>query len=312
MRAGDRADAVERVGDVRDPVAQGLVHRVLEGLGAGLDRDDLGAEHLHAEDVRLLPLDIDCAHVDDAVEREAGAERRGRDAVLARTGLGDDPPLAHASGDEDLAEHVVHLVGAGVVQLVALEVDLRAAEMLGQALGEVERARSADVMGQVGGHLGLEGRVGLGLAVGLLELEDQRHQRLGDETAAEDAEMPAFVRAGAEGVGLRLSGHATLSLGLSRPAQAARAARTKRSIFSGSFSPGRRSTPEETSSARTQLSAIAAATLSGASPPDNMTASAGSSPATSRQSKATPLPPGSASALFGGFASRSSRSATSA
>ena len=111
---------------------------------------DLGAEHLHAEDVRLLPLDVDGAHVDDAVEAEAGAERRGRDAVLAGAGLGDDALLAHAPGQQDLAEHVVHLVRAGVVQLVALEVDLGAAEMLGQALGEIERARPADIMGQVG------------------------------------------------------------------------------------------------------------------------------------------------------------------
>src|SRR4051794_40561116 len=101
--------------------------------------------------------------------------------------------------------------------------------MLGQALGEIERARAADVMGEIGGHLGLEGRIVLRLAVGLLELENERHQRLGDEAAAENAEMAALVRAGAEGVGLGLGGHATLSF-LPRSAQAARAARTKASI----------------------------------------------------------------------------------
>ena len=35
------------------------------------------------------------------------------------------------------------LCAAGVVELVALEVDLGAAEMLRQALGEIERARAA-------------------------------------------------------------------------------------------------------------------------------------------------------------------------
>jgi hypothetical protein len=54
-------------------------------------------------------------------------------------GLGDDAGLAHAAGQQDLAQHVVDLVRAGVVQLVALEVDLRPAKMLGQALGEIER-----------------------------------------------------------------------------------------------------------------------------------------------------------------------------
>ena len=120
----------------------------LRVLRARLHRHDLGAEHLHAEDVRLLPLDVDGAHVDDAFEAEAGAQRRRGDAVLAGAGLGDDALLAHAPGEQDLAEHVVHLVGAGVVQLLALEVDLGAAEMLGQALGEIERARPADIVGR--------------------------------------------------------------------------------------------------------------------------------------------------------------------
>jgi hypothetical protein len=48
--------------------------------------------------------------------------------VLARAGFGDDPRLAHALREQDLADAVVDLVRAGVVQLVALEVDLRAAK----------------------------------------------------------------------------------------------------------------------------------------------------------------------------------------
>ena len=114
--------------------------------------------------------------------------------------------LAHAAGEEDLAERVVDLVGAGVVELVALEVDLRAAEPLGQALGEVERRGAADVVLPEVVHLGPEGRVGLGLLVLGLEVEDERHQRLGDEAAAEVAETAALVGAGAEGVGLLVHG----------------------------------------------------------------------------------------------------------
>ena len=57
-------------------------------------------------------------------------------------------------------------------------------------------------------HLRLEGRVGLGVGVGLLQFEDERHQRLGDEAAAIDAEMAALVGAGAEGIRLLLDGHA--------------------------------------------------------------------------------------------------------
>src|SRR5690606_28559682 len=121
--------------------------------------------------------------------------------VLAGAGLGDDPGLAHAQGEQDLAEAIVDLVRAGVVELVALEIDLGAAEMLGQALGEIQRARPAGIMGVELAELGMEGRVGLGLAIGLFQIENQRHQRLGDEASAIDAEMTALVGAGAIGIG---------------------------------------------------------------------------------------------------------------
>ena len=146
MRARDRADAIERVGDIGDPVAQRLVHRVLERPRAGLHRAHLGAERLHAQHVRLLAADVDRAHEHHALEAELGAQRRGRDAMHAGAGLGDDARLAHALGQHDLAEHVVHLVRAGVIEVLALEVDLGAAEMRGQPLGEIERRRPADVV----------------------------------------------------------------------------------------------------------------------------------------------------------------------
>src|SRR3974390_381300 len=88
-------------------------------------------------------------------------------------------------------------------------------------------------------HILLESRIGLGRRIGLLQVEDQRHQRLSDEATAIDAKVPALVGSSAERVGLRF-GHAfTVS--------AARTARMKARILSGSFSPSARSTPEETS-----------------------------------------------------------------
>ena len=200
VRPGDRADHVERVVDMGDPVAQRLVHRVLQGRGARMHRHDLGAEQLHAEDVGLLPLDVGRAHIDDAGQVEERAGGRGRDAVLAGAGLGDDAALAHAPRQQDLAQHVVDLVRAGVVELVALQIDLGAAEMPGQPLGEIERARPPDIMFEVIVELGLKGRVGARLAIGRLDREHQRHQGLGDKAPAIDAEMAALVGPAAETV----------------------------------------------------------------------------------------------------------------
>ena len=126
MRAGDRADHVEGVVRVADPVAQRLVQRVLERARARAHRAHLGTQQAHAEHVGLLPLDVALAHVDDAFQAEARGHGGGGDAMLAGAGLGDDPLLAHPARQHHLAEHVVDLVRAGVVELVALEVDLGA------------------------------------------------------------------------------------------------------------------------------------------------------------------------------------------
>ena len=53
---------------------------------------------------------------------------------------------------------VVDLVRAGVVQILALEIDLRAAAMPGQPLGEIERARPADIMLEIAAQLGARRR----------------------------------------------------------------------------------------------------------------------------------------------------------
>ncbi len=126
--------------DAGDPVAQRLVDGVLERGAAGVDRDHLGAEQLHPRDVEGLALDVDRAHVDGAVQPEVRRGGRAGDAVLAGAGLGDHAGLAHPPGEQGLAEHVADLVGAGVVEVLALEQD-PAAGLLGEPRRLVERAR---------------------------------------------------------------------------------------------------------------------------------------------------------------------------
>ncbi len=83
VRPDARADQVVRRLDIRDPVPDRLARRLPERLRAEVDRSHLGAEQVHALDVRRLPLHVLGAHVDHALEAEAGADGRRRDAVLA-------------------------------------------------------------------------------------------------------------------------------------------------------------------------------------------------------------------------------------
>src|SRR5665213_3697312 len=146
VRAGNGADDVERRVDVRDPVAHRLVERVLQRLRAGLDRYDRRAQQLHPEHVLRLPLDVLRAHVDDALHAEARGNGGRGDAVLARTRLRDHALLAKTPGEQRLAHAVVDLVRAGVVQVLALQPDLRAAELRRPALRVVDRRRATDVV----------------------------------------------------------------------------------------------------------------------------------------------------------------------
>ena len=181
--------------DVGDPVAHRLVDGVLQRPAAGVDAHDLGAEQPHAEHVERLALHVLGAHVHVALEAEQRAGRRRRDAVLSGAGLGDDAALAHAHGEQRLAERVVDLVRAGVRQILALEKDPRAAVRLRQAPRLVQRRRTADVvLEQTSRARALNCRIVARLEVRALELLDRLDERLGNVPPAEVAEVAARVR----------------------------------------------------------------------------------------------------------------------
>jgi hypothetical protein len=79
--------------------------------------------------------------------------------VLAGAGLGDDARLAHAPRQQGLADGVVDLVRAGVVEVLALEVDLRAAELAAQCARRGRPGwggrRSAPARAELGQELGV-------------------------------------------------------------------------------------------------------------------------------------------------------------
>ena len=130
----------------------------------------------------MLAAHVLGAHVHDALEPEARAHGRGRDAVLAGARLGDDALLAEARREQDLAERVVDLVRARVVEVLALEDDSTAGRR--EALGLVERRRASDVARSEAVELFAKRRIGSRFDPAMLELVERGDQRLGHIAAA--------------------------------------------------------------------------------------------------------------------------------
>ena len=243
-----------RVGHVGHPVTHRLVDGVLERAAPTVHGLDLGAEQLHAEHVEFLAFDVDGAHVHLALQAHERRCGGAGDPVLAGAGVGDDALLAHPLGEQRLADDVVDLVRAGVVEVLALE-DQADAESGAEVVALGQDRRAARVLRvhprQLGAELGVDPR----LVEGRLEFLARRHQRLGHETSAELTESAG--RVGRSGQGDRGVSSSAVIRSPSRRAccrrrgtastRAARAFSMKRFTAIASLLPGERSTPLETS-----------------------------------------------------------------
>ena len=173
-----RADHVERVVAVGHPVAERLVHGVLQRCAALGDGVYLRAQELHALDVRRLPVDVQCAHVDLARHPEERGDCRRGDAMHPRARLGDQTALAHALCEERLSNRVVDLVCAGVVEVFAFQEDRRPAKMIREPPRAGERTFPAHIVAQEFLELASERRVRLRRLVGGFQFPERGHERL--------------------------------------------------------------------------------------------------------------------------------------
>ena len=184
MRAVGRAEDVVGRTHIGHPVAHRFVDRLLQRGLAGGDRHDFCPEKFHPRDIQGLPLHVHLAHVDHAVHAESRSRRRRGHAVLTGAGLGNDPFLAHAARENDLAHRVVDLVRAGMDQVLALEINFRPSKLRGEALGQIKRGRPPDKFGQQLVQFPAEFRILPRRLVSLGQFLERRHQRLGHEDSA--------------------------------------------------------------------------------------------------------------------------------
>jgi hypothetical protein len=189
VRAGHGADDVEGVVDIGHPVAHAsfmasLSVREPDSTGitsrrAGFMRKTLGFWRSTSSAPMYTPR----------TPAPAGRHGGGGHAVLAGAGLGDDPGLAHALGQQAWPMVLFTLCAPVWLRSSRLSQDPRPAELVRPSLRQVERRRAAHVMGQVVIEFGLEVRVVAKTQIGLLQIVQGEAQGLRDEPAAIGAEV---------------------------------------------------------------------------------------------------------------------------
>ena len=138
VRTHGRTYDVEGILRVAAPVAYGLRAGIAQRHVAGAHRVHLGSQHLHALYVGMLALYIGGTHENLTLHVHQGAYRSGSHTVLSGSGFGNDAGLAHLLGHENLTDGVVDFVCTGMVQVLALQIEL-ASVLLAHALGIIKR-----------------------------------------------------------------------------------------------------------------------------------------------------------------------------
>ena len=120
MRTEGRTDNVVGGANVGDPVTHRLVDRFLQGALPSSDGAYFSTTETHAVNVQRLAAHVLLTHVNYAFKAHLCTHRRSGDTMLTSARLGNDAFLAHAFGEQRLAESVVDLMRSGVEQIFAL------------------------------------------------------------------------------------------------------------------------------------------------------------------------------------------------
>ena len=108
--------------------------------------------------------------------------------MLAGTGLRDHAGLAHISGQQDLAEYIVDLVGTRVVEILPFQINFCPAQILCHMLRIVEHAGPAGIIVVQIRQLFLKAGVLFIFQVSPFQLAYCVHQRFGNILPAVYAE----------------------------------------------------------------------------------------------------------------------------
>ena len=145
MRSHNTAQNVICILYAFSPYTQRLVDSILQRACTARNRHNLRAEQLHTEHVERLTLAVLLAHIYDAFHVHERCCRRRSHTVLTSAGFSDNAFFAHPLCQQNLTEHVIDFMSAGVIQILALQINLAAAKILRHLLCIIEHRRSVGI-----------------------------------------------------------------------------------------------------------------------------------------------------------------------
>ena len=193
MRARHRADDVESIFNIGNPVAHGFIERVLQRPGTRLDWHHRRTQQLHPIDIGSLAFYILGTHVNHAFHPVARGYRGAGNAMLARPGLSNYAWFTHALGQQRLADGVVDFVRTSVIQVFTLQQNLCPPQKCRPSLCMVNGGGAPRVMFQLIGEFRL--KIGITAIVLILAAQflQRRDQRFSYKYPAIRAKMAALV-----------------------------------------------------------------------------------------------------------------------
>ena len=157
--------------DVRRPIAHGFADGILKRATPRIDPCDGRTEQSHPEDVQRLPLHVFGSHIDFTLKPEHRRDSGRRHPMLAGPGFSDDTRLLHSLGEKPLSDRVIDLMGSGMTEIFAFQIDFRSPQPFRESLRKVERRGPSDVVLQVVGELRLEAPVFFYTSIFLLQFK---------------------------------------------------------------------------------------------------------------------------------------------
>ena len=96
--------------------------------------------------------------------------------MLTSSSFGDDTCFSHSARQNDLPQHIVNLMRAGMVEFVAFHIDFGPAKMICEPFRKIKWAGSADIIRPKIIHFGPETIIGFRNVILLFQFQNKWHQ----------------------------------------------------------------------------------------------------------------------------------------